>query len=166
MVMTRRHMLLGTLGTGATTGRVASSEVAELTERARTSEVVFIRGDMRRYLSLITHSDDYTLMAPFGGEPRRGFDASPERLERLSRYFRGGDGTVEVVERYVSEGMVVLAMIARLRGEVGGLPEQDWPLRITQVYRRDAARWRVVHRHADFLLRAISLEQASALARG
>ncbi|HZJ54981.1 MAG TPA: nuclear transport factor 2 family protein [Myxococcaceae bacterium] len=163
--MTRRNMLLGTLATGATTG-VGDSEIAELIERTKVSEVVFIRGDMRRYLSLITHSDDYTLMAPFGGEPRRGFDTSSARLEKLSRFFRGGDGTVEVIESYASGGMVVLAMIARLRGNVGGLPEQEWPLRITQVYRRDAPGWRLVHRHADLLLRGISLEQAAALARG
>jgi ketosteroid isomerase-like protein len=159
-------MLLGTLVAGATTPSVGDSEVVELIERTKLSEVVFIRGNMRRYLSLITHSDDYTLMAPFGGEPRRGFDTSSARLEKLSRFFRGGDGTVEVVETYGSGGMVVLAMIARLRGNVGGLPEQDWPLRITQVYRRDAPGWRLVHRHADLLLRGISLEQAAALARG
>ncbi|MGZ6099088.1 MAG: hypothetical protein ACXWLL_11875, partial [Myxococcaceae bacterium] len=45
----------------------------------------FIRGEMRSYLALITHSDDYTLMAPFGGPPRRGFDRSPARLAELSR---------------------------------------------------------------------------------
>jgi ketosteroid isomerase-like protein len=45
------------------------------------------------------------------------------------------------------------------------LPEQDWPLRVTQVYRHDAPGWRLVHRHADVLLRAIGLEQAAALAR-
>ena len=165
-VMTRRNMLLGTLATGATTASVGKSEVAELIDRTAVAEVAWIRGEMRRYLSLITHSDDYTLMAPFGGEPRRGFDTSTARLEKLSRYFRGGDGTVEVVETYASEGMVVLAMIARLRGQVGDLPEQDWPLRVTQVYRRDAPGWRLVHRHADPLLRGISLEQAAALARG
>ena len=94
-MMTRRSMLLGALTAGATTGNVGKSDLAELIERAKVSEVVFIQGDMRRYLSLITHSDDYTLMAPFGGEPRRGFDASSARLEKLSRFFRGGDGTVD-----------------------------------------------------------------------
>jgi len=29
--------------------------------------------DMRRYLTFNRHADDYTLMAPFGGEPTRGF---------------------------------------------------------------------------------------------
>ena len=56
--------------------------------------------------------------------------------------------------------------VERQRGEVGGLPEQDWSLRVTQAYRRDGSEWQRVHRHADPLVRAISLEQAAALARG
>src|SRR5829696_9664580 len=38
-----------------------------------------IRGDVRTYLTLVPHADEYTLMDPFGGEPTRGFDASSER---------------------------------------------------------------------------------------
>jgi ketosteroid isomerase-like protein len=69
---------------------------------------------MSRYLTMITHADDYTLM----------------------------------------------------RGEVGGLPDQDWSLRVTQVYRREGSEWRLVHRHADPLVNGISVEQAAAIARG
>ena len=57
-------------------------------------------------------------------------------------------------------------MIERQHGEVGGLPEQDWSLRVTQVYRREGSEWRLVHRHADPLVNSISLEQAAAIARG
>jgi ketosteroid isomerase-like protein len=56
--------------------------------------------------------------------------------------------------------------IERVRAEVGGLPEQDWSLRVTQVFRRERAEWQLVHRHADPLVNGISLEQAAALARG
>jgi ketosteroid isomerase-like protein len=61
---------------------------------------------------------------------------------------------------------VVLVMIERQHGQVGGLPDQDWSLRVTQVYRRDGSDWQVVHRHADPLVHAIDLEHAAALARG
>jgi ketosteroid isomerase-like protein len=57
-------------------------------------------------------------------------------------------------------------MIERQHGEVGGLPDQGWPLRVTQVYRREAGEWLLVHRHADPLVHRIGLEQAAALARG
>jgi aspartate racemase len=38
---------------------------------------------------------------------------------------------------------VVLAVIEHGHGEVGGLPPQDWPLRVTLVYRREGSDWRL-----------------------
>src|SRR3712207_9467098 len=72
----------------------------------------------------------------------------------------------DLVQTYVSTDMVVLAIIERAHVEVGGLPAQDWALRVTLVYRRNGAEWHLAHRHADPLVSGISLEQAAALARG
>jgi len=122
---------------------------------------------MGTYLELIRHADDYTLMAPFGGEPRRGFDDSEEAVDAISRYFRNGEATLEVVETYASGDLAVLVVIERQHGEVGGLPDQDWSLRVTLVFRRTPdADWELVHRHADALVHDIELDQLSALARG
>jgi ketosteroid isomerase-like protein len=121
---------------------------------------------MGRYLALIRHADDYTLMAPSGGEPRRGFDASEQALEAMSRYFQGGEAELQVFQTYTSGDLVVLVAIERQHGEVGGLPDQDWSLRVTLVFRRDGAGWRLAHRHADPLVHGISQERLAALARG
>jgi ketosteroid isomerase-like protein len=56
-------------------------------------------------------------------------------------------------------------LIERQRVEVGGLPTQDWPLRVTLVFRREAGEWRLAHRHADPLVHGVGLEQAAMLAR-
>jgi ketosteroid isomerase-like protein len=61
---------------------------------------------------------------------------------------------------------VVLVMIERQTAEVGGLPEQDWSLRVTEVYRKAGSEWQLAHRHADPLVRLVKLEQAAAIARG
>lgn len=140
--------------------------LAALAARSEEANAAFMCGDMHRYAALVSHAGDYTLMAPFGGPPVRGFDTSEERLAELSRYFRSGSSVLEVVQTYASGNLVVIAAIERQRGEVGGLPEQDWSLRVTLVWRRDAEGWRLVHRHADPLLRNIGLEQAAAIARG
>jgi ketosteroid isomerase-like protein len=145
---------------------VTDEELAELIQRTVVAAKAYIRGDMRTYFSLIQAGDDYTLMSPFGGEVTRGFDISPERLEALARYFRNGEAELELVQTYTSGDLVVLVLIERQHGEVGGLPDQDWSLRVTWVFRRDGSEWRQVHRHADALVHGISLEQLAALARG
>jgi ketosteroid isomerase-like protein len=57
--------------------------------------------------------------------------------------------------------------VDRQRGRVGDLPEQDWSLRVTWVFRRIAeCDWELVHRHADALVHAIDHARLGALARG
>jgi ketosteroid isomerase-like protein len=149
-----------------THGNVTDEDVAELIRRVADAASAFMRGDMRRYVTLVRHADDYTLMAPSGGEPRRGFDASDAALEAMSRYFQGGEAELEVFQSYASGDMVVLVAIERQHGQVGGLPDQDWSLRVTLVFRREGGEWRLAHRHADPLVRGISQEQLVAIARG
>jgi ketosteroid isomerase-like protein len=150
-----------------TQGNVTDGEVADLIRRTAEAASALIRGDIRTYLTHIRHADDYTLMAPSGGEPRRGFDASDQALEAMERYFQGGgEAELEVFQSYASGDMVVLVAIERQHGEVGGLPEQDWSLRVTLVFRREGGEWRLVHRHADPLVHGISQEQLGAIARG
>ena len=73
---------------------------------------------------------------------------------------------MDVVQSYVSGDFVVLVLIERQHGKVGGLPDPDWSLRVTMLFRREGDDWRLVHRHADPLVREIDLHRAAALARG
>jgi ketosteroid isomerase-like protein len=149
-----------------TQGNIADEEVADLIRRTAEAASALIRGDIRTYVTLVRHADDYTLMAPSGGEPRRGFDASDQALDALARYFQGGEAELQVFQSYTSGDLAVLVAIERQHGEVGGLPDQDWSLRVTLVFRREEGGWRLVHRHADPLVHGISQEQLAALARG
>lgn len=146
--------------------QITDQDLADLIERVATAAKAYISGDMDTYFSLIHHADDFTLMSPFGGTPEHGFDTSPEHLAALKSFFRGGEAEIEVVETYASGDLVVLVIVERQHGQIGGLPEQDWSLRVTLVFRRNGTDWEQVHRHADALVHPISLEQLSALARG
>jgi ketosteroid isomerase-like protein len=147
-------------------GNVTDQELADLVEQTAEAASAFIRGDIRRYLTLIRHADDYTLMAPSGGEPRRGFDASDQAVEALAEYFRGGEAELQVFESYTSGDLVVLVAVERQHGEVGGRPDQDWSLRVTLVFRREGPGWRLAHRHADPLVHEITMEQLASIASG
>lgn len=146
---------------------VGAEELAGLLRRTDLANAALLRGDIGGYLELISHAEDFTLMTPFGGPPTLGFTWSDERRAEFARFFRRGSGDVELVRSYASSSLVVLAVIERQRAAIAHLPEQDWSLRVTLVYRRDGAGgWELAHRHADPLVHGIDLEQAAAIARG
>ena len=146
--------------------KISDTDVADLVRIVEDAAVAYIRGDMDTYLSLIIHAEDYTLMPPFGGDTVRGFDHSPDAIARQRDFFNGGDATVELDQSYVSGDLAILVLVERQHGLVGGLPDQDWSLRVTLVFRRDESGWKLAHRHADPLTHPNGLERVSQLARG
>ncbi len=81
-------------------------------------------------------------------------------------FFQNGEARLEDVEVHAWGDTVFLAAIERQHGEVGGFPDQDCSLRVTQVYRRVDDQWQLVHRHADPLVRQRPPQFVAALARG
>ena len=150
----------------ARTDAATDPEVAALVVRATQAHQALMRGDLAGYRQLIAITDDFMLMAPFGGTPTRAADLSDERWASVGRFFRNGrDTSAELVHAYRAADMVVLALIERGHVEVGGLAGQDWALRVTLVFRKENAAWLLAHRHADPLVQGIRLEEAAALAR-
>ena len=142
-------------------------DLEELIARVRKATGALMQGDVRRYLALVGPAHDYTLMPPTGGPTRHGFDSSAASIEALESFFAGeGDGDFELDQSYTAGNLVVLVGVERQRGSVDGLPDQDWSLRVTLVFRREGSGWQLAHRHADALVHAIGMEQLSALARG
>jgi ketosteroid isomerase-like protein len=141
------------------------NDIDELVRRTEEAAAALIRGDIDRYLELTDHAPSYTLMNPFGG-PAVQYEDRAGSVRESAGYFQGGDAKLEVAEVHAWDDTVVLVMIERQHGKVGDLPEQDWSLRVTQVFRREGSDWKLVHRHADPLVHPIDLGQLGALARG
>jgi ketosteroid isomerase-like protein len=146
---------------------ITDDDFGKLVERVREATGALMEGDVRRYFALVNEAPDFTLMPPTGGPTRRGPDTSPASVEALEEFFAGsGEADLELEQSYASGDLAVLVGVERQRGVVGGLPDQDWSLRVTLVFRREGSDWRLVHRHADALVHPISMEQLSLLARG
>ena len=163
-----QHSVFASAGRSAldNANSVVGENIAMLLKRSAKANAALMRGDVESYRNLVTPTDDFTLMSPFGGSPTHGSDMTSDRWDAMARFFRRGTFSQEVVQCYGSADMVVLAIIERTHVEVGSLPAQDWALRVTLVYRRDDTEWRLAHRHADPLVAGVSLQQAAALARG
>lgn len=145
---------------------LSNEAVKEVTETYLRANEALMRGDVGTYNRLVRLAEDFVLMAPVGGEPSRFADYTPERFERMGRFFRNGTFRQEIVETYATSDMIVLATIERCHVEVGGLPAQEWPLRVTSVFTSDGSRWLLAHRHADPLVEDVPLAEAARLARG
>ena len=128
-------------------GGGASQDVSALARETEEANKALVRGDIDKYVALTHHGKDYLLMNPFGG-------------------FKNGALEQEVLGTWESGDLAVLVTIERVAHVIGGLPEQDWGLRVTQVFRRDGKQWQLVHRHADPLVNKITVPQAAELARG
>jgi ketosteroid isomerase-like protein len=175
MPLLRRSVLAASPAVLAASGHAASAsaapvvaseqDVRELVTLAEQAHEALMRGDLPRYRQLLAFSDDFTLMTPFGGKPTRPVALSEEQWAAIGSYFRNGrDSTFELVQAYRSVGQVVLVGLENSHVEVGGLPAQDWVLRVTLVFTRQGGRWLLAHRHADGLAGGVSLQQAAALA--
>jgi ketosteroid isomerase-like protein len=145
---------------------VTPADVDELIALMRDAASAFIGGNMPRYYELMNHTEDFTLMPPLGGDTVRGSDSSPDAVAEMQRFFKSGEVQFEVVQTYASGNLAVLVAVEHQHGEVGPYPEQDWSLRVTLVFRRESSGWRLLHRHADALVRPISFDHLAALARG
>jgi ketosteroid isomerase-like protein len=165
--MNRRETLVGATAMAAMAQRAEAGEsTADLASRMARAYAALMKGDAATYASIVGHTGDFTLMQPFGGKIVHGFDPSPEHLARLGGFFRNGDFQQEVVQSISSGDVAVLVTIERQLVEVGGLPAQHWPLRVTLVFRRENGEWRLAHRHADPLVHGVTVQHAAALARG
>jgi ketosteroid isomerase-like protein len=154
-----------TLATSVQVNAVTGDIIAKLARESELGNAALLRGDVDTYLGFIKLAQDFTLMSPFGGQPSKG-GYTKEQWQEIGSFFRNGTLRQELVQGYSSADMAALVVIEHCRGEVGGLPMQDWGLRVTLVYRREDDEWLLVHRHADPLANGITLDQSAALARG
>ena len=149
-----------------TAAETTEQDIAALIERWAQATRLYLDGDLRAYAAIARHATDYTLFPPNGGGARAGFDDSDDAAAWAARTFQGGQVSLEVAQTYRSVDLAVLVAVERQAGAFGGLPRQDWSMRVTLVFRRDGTHWRLLHRHADPLVREVTPETFAALARG
>ncbi|MGK9055691.1 YybH family protein [Neorhizobium petrolearium] len=141
-------------------------EIEAVAAEAAEAHAHLMRGDIAAYRRTIQTAPDFVLMDPFGGAPT-GNPKSDAHWERIGRYFRDGrDARFDLIVSYRSDDMIVLVANEYAHVAVGSLPAQDWTLRVTLVFRRDADRWLLAHRHADPLAAGISLKDAGQITLG
>lgn len=139
----------GAQSPAATQAASASSFDAVLDE-VEAAQVQLVNGRPGAFKALWSHSDDVTLSGGLGGVIAKGWTQVSERLDWVATQYVDGQRTHQEVARHLGQDFayVVLRETIRFKSPVDRRPMVQ-ELRVTQVFRREGGRWRIVHRHAD-----------------
>lgn len=111
---------------------------------------LILNGDPSGYASLFADRDDITLGNPFGpfGKGRAAVLAALNNAAK--KYTDGSVRRVERVAVYGGGDRYVLVEIEHDRAKLGASPDfAEFAARVTSVYEKIGADWKLVHRHAD-----------------
>jgi hypothetical protein len=123
----------------------------EAIEQSRFVLAGTLGGDADAHLALLSERDDVTLANPFG--LARGRAAVSEALLGARNHFSAVEVVgVQPVAKYVGDDLACVVEVELYRAKVG---EDDdftvFGVRVTNVFRLEDGRFRLVHRHTDLV---------------
>ena len=127
--------------------------VSEFDEVRKASEQLYaalnhmLNGDSCLMADIWSHSDAVTTMHPVGGR-EVGWDKVRETWNQLARLT--SDGEVKLREQLIQMDGDMAYEVGTEYGQVKlGGHEVSLEQRVTNIYRREAGAWKVVHHHTD-----------------
>ena len=135
----------------------AEDEIRQASEQFYAALNRALDGDSSPMEEIWSHGSDVSAMHPFGGR-MVGWEEVGASWEQAAQAFSGGQVALdEMVVVPISEDAAYTLGTEHVQGRVGDQTLRiDW--RVTNIYRREADGWRIVHHHTDF-----SSEVAQAL---
>ena len=141
---------------------MTDEDVQQLVEAVKTAQTEWVNGVLNPLWDL----REGTIFGPFGG-PLAGGPALNQRQAATAARFHDGTSEIEVVNTIVAGDVVCLVLIERNTVRFEGHDEpHSWHLRSTMLFRRDGARWTLLHRHADPLVQVRDFAATLALLAG
>jgi hypothetical protein len=157
-----------TPGAGRSSPRDNDALVHQLLVQGEDASRRWMNGDSTGYANLMAHTDRLRIFGPLGGPSPIGWSDGFARAQAAgARQFHGGvSSTIELVQSYVSDSLVVIVKIERNKVRLADREEpEEWVERSTEVYAREGPEWKIVHRHSDPLVEHRTLTQTLDLLR-
>ena len=125
------------------------ADLRQTLDRVRAATVAIGQGDPEPYMRLWSRADDVTLFGAWG-PCKQGWDELSQTFRWVTTRFRGGELSCEEIIVNVSDDLAYTVGYERGAMAVDGGEPQPMCIRVTQLYRKEADDWRLVHRHGDF----------------
>jgi ketosteroid isomerase-like protein len=123
----------------------------------------FMKGDPKPQQDAYSHCEDVTIFGGFGGYEHGWNEQVEKRFDWAAAKFKGGTTTSENLSLIASPDLACSVDLEHERVQlvgVEGTVEVD--LRVTTVFGREGQQWKIVHRHADPL---VKVQDAASIVR-
>ena len=120
-------------------------------ERLRAAMADVANGNTSAIKALYDHSADATSFYGWGGY-EVGWDQVDKRWDWAGQQFKGGTVSYESLTRIASGDLFYITDIETFKVVMDGKSgPAAWSNRVTHIFRRTDAVWRLIHRHANRL---------------
>ena len=127
-----------------------SPEFESFLTKVDAAQLELQNGKSDAFKALWSRSDQTTLSGGFGGTVEKGWKAIDARLDWVGRQFSNGTNKIERVVAMSNGDLGYVVQLEHIRFHVPGkLEESSRDYRVTMVFRREKAGWRILHRQAD-----------------
>ena len=110
----------------------------------------FVNGDAASLLSVSTETDPASLFGPMGGSVNGAESVNAANTESAKAFEQGLENEFEVMHSASSDTLAYWTGMQRSRVRFKGSDEEvPMRLRITEIFRKEADGWKLIHRHAD-----------------
>jgi ketosteroid isomerase-like protein len=129
-------------------------DLREMLDRTVAAENRLVAGDAEPYLALWSGEADVTVLGAMGAH-YRGPEQVRQSTDLVALNLRGGRNLkIEPLAIGASGDLAYAVWIERTQAQVVGRDEYaPLVLRVTHIFRREKGAWKLVHRHADPLIK-------------
>lgn len=112
----------------------------------------YVSGDPAPVADLSTHISPATFFGPRGGYVQGAEEVLSKFTQDATNFATGSDTHFEILDMAASETIAYWVGLQPSMVRLVNVPNPvPMNLRITEIFRREAGEWKLVHRHADML---------------
>ena len=112
----------------------------------------YVSGDAKPLAALSATSGEASFFGPMGGEVVGAKKVLARYIKDAAHFEAGSENAIKILQMGASDGLAFVVARQKTKAKLAGKPAKvPMELRVTEIFRKSASTWKLVHRHADML---------------